>query len=473
MMKSFTPHYFQQDSLDLAVKGITVSPDDFRGRIVMPTGSGKTLTEALITKWQIENNSKNGIHLVLAPRIMLGNQLLKEFRMFLGKDTFRAIAFHSGEHKAEDGVKWKESATTRVSEVKEALTNAKILGQPLIVFSTYHSCHKLEDIEFDTIIADESQYCVAENFNSSFKALNGRARLSFTATEKFTASDTGFGLNNEELYGPRIYYIEPKELIAGGYIVPPRLHILHGDALDEGKSIVSQVKEIAREQIRLTKPNLGFAKVLFAMSGTDDVKTINDNIKELRDEFEGYDILTITSNSGARMNGKEMKRSQWMKELRDRDNCLIFHYDILSEGIDVDGITGVAIMRNMGLAKLLQTIGRALRLYKPNPSLKPWALITVPALNGNEDDAERVGFIIRTLRNGGYDISIEDIIETKKNRHEREEDDMDDAFEPYKNNFSSLFIEEVFHEIENDEFWFKVAESGTIEEEYDLLLGKE
>ena len=462
--------YFQQDALDSAVNGVLQSPDDFRGRVVMPTGSGKTLTEAKIVEWQIANNNKNGIHLVLAPRIMLGNQLLKEFRKFLGKDAFRAIAFHSGEHKAEDGIRWKESATTRISEVKEALSNAKILGQPLIVFSTYHSCHKLNDIEFDTIIADESQYCVAENFNASFKELNGRVRLSFTATEKFTASDNGFGLNNEELYGPRLYYIEPKELIAGGFIVPPRLHILHGDALDEGKSIISQVKEIAREQIRLTRENLGFAKILFAMSGTDDVKTINDNIKDLRDEFEGYDILTITSNTGAMLNGVEMKRSQWMKELRDRENCLIFHYDILSEGIDVDGITGVAIMRNMGLAKLLQTIGRSLRLYKPDPTLKPWALITVPALNGNEDDAERVGFVIRTLRNGGHDISIEDIIETKKNRHQGDEEEMSDAFDTYKNNFSSLFIEEVFHEIEEDTFWFKIAEAKTTDEKFDLMF---
>jgi superfamily II DNA or RNA helicase len=464
------PHYFQRDAFNNVTNAIKQSPDDMRGRVVMPTGSGKTFTEALITDWQIKNNQKNGIHLVLAPRIMLGNQLLKEFRKFLGKNAFRAIAFHSGEHKAEDGVKWKEQSTTRPSDVKEALSNAKILGQPLIVFSTYHSCHKLSEIEFDTIIADESQYCVAENFNASFKSLQGRARLSFTATEKTTASSNGFGLNNEELYGPRLYYIEPKELIAGGYIVPPRLHILHGDALDEGKSIISQIKEIAHEQIRMTTVNLKFAKVLFAMSGTDDVKTVNDNIRELREEFQGFDILTITSGTGAQLNGVEMKRDKWMKELRDRENCLIFHYDILSEGIDVDGITGVAIMRNMGLAKLLQTIGRALRLYKPDPSLKPWALITVPALNGNDDDAERVGFFIRTLRNGGHDISVEDIIETKKNRHQGDEEEMSDAFEGYKNNFSSLFIQEVFHEIEQDEFWFKIAEAETIDEELDVLF---
>ena len=86
------PHYFQRDAFNNVTNAIKQSPDDMRGRVVMPTGSGKTFTEALITDWQIKNNQKNGIHLVLAPRIMLGNQLLKEFRKFLGKNAFRAIA---------------------------------------------------------------------------------------------------------------------------------------------------------------------------------------------------------------------------------------------------------------------------------------------------------------------------------------------------------------------------------------------
>ena len=84
---------------------------------------------------------------------------------------------------------------------------------------------------------------------------------------------------------------------------------------------------------------------------------------------------------------------------------MIFHYDILSEGIDVDGITGVFLMRNLGLAKLLQTIGRAIRVYKPNPEIKKQAWISVAVLNGDEDDKERVKFFINAIRNSGFDIS--------------------------------------------------------------------
>lgn len=466
----FTLYDYQQDALDCAIANISKSSDAARGRFVMPTGAGKTLVESQILDWQFNNNSKTGIHLVLAPRIMLGNQLLGEYKGFLGKEGFRAIAFHSGEHTAEDGVKWKEEATTQKHKVEEAYINAQKLGQQLVVFSTYHSCGKLGGINFDTIIADEAQYCVAENFNESFRNLTARVRLTFTATERHTASNTGFGLNNEDLYGTRWYYISPDELIKRGRIVPPRLHIAHIETPNDGKSIVSQVIEIAQKQIELTQETLNFSKVLFAMSGTDDVKTVEENANKLREHFPNHVVFTITSRSGAMINGKAVKRKEFMLQLKNCENALIFHYDILSEGIDVDGITGVAIMRNMSLSKLLQTIGRAVRLYKPDPSKKPQAWISVPVVNGNEDDAERISFVIRTLRNGGFDISKEDVYETKGERHESDEENMDDAFDQ-KNTFNKLFdIEAIMHEIESDEFWIRVQETESVDDQFKLFF---
>lgn len=466
----FTLYDYQQEALDSAIDNISKAPNDTRGRFVMPTGAGKTLVESQILKHQFENNNVHGVHLVLAPRIMLGNQLLSEYKGFLGKEGFRAIAFHSGEHTAEDGVKWKEQATTQKHVVQQAYADAQKLGQQLVVFSTYHSCGKLEGINFDTIIADEAQYCVAENFNESFRCLSGRVRLTFTATERHTSSDSGYGLNNVDIYGERWYYISPDELIKKGRIVPPRLHIAHIETADDNNSIVSQVIEIAREQVVLTQQTLDFSKVLFAMNGTNDVKSIEDNVKKIRNEFPEHNVFTITSKSGALINGVKVKRKEFMSQLRDCKNALIFHYDILSEGIDVDGITGVAIMRNMSLAKLLQTIGRAVRLYKPDPSKKPQAWISVPVVNGNEDDMARISFVIRTLRNGGFDISKEDVYDTKGERHEKDEEDMEDAFDS-GSNFGKFFdIEKILHEIENDEFWIRIQETKETPDKFDMFF---
>jgi superfamily II DNA or RNA helicase len=467
-MVKLRPH--QKDAWKSIKSVITKGKGSAIGRVVMPTGAGKTFVEAQVIEHQITKNSVSKIHLVLAPRILLANQLISEYRKFEGT-PYRTIAFHSGTHEPDyQKIKWQEIATTRVDSLKDEWAKAKRKKQDLVVFSTYHSCGKLAGINFDTIVADESQYCVAEDFNNAIRTLTGRVRLFFTATERFTASNTGRGLNNESFYGERLYSITPAELIKLGLIVAPRLHIMYGETRDEESSIISEVVELAKEQDNLTRPDLGFSKILFAMAGTDDVKTVLDNISKLRKEMPLHDVFTITSKTGAMINGNRIRREEFITELTKRENCLIFHYDILSEGIDVDGITGVGLMRNMGLAKLLQTIGRAIRIYKPDPSLKTQAWISVPVLNGNEDDKEQVKHYVNAIRNAGFDVSAETVHESGKPRHSPDNTTVDDAYTKYKNNFASLFITEVFHEIEEAEFWNDIKSSESMEEDLDILF---
>ena len=109
-------------------------------------------------------------------------------------------------------------------------------------------------------------------------------------------------------------------------------------------------------------------------------------------------------------------------------------------------------MRNMGLSKLLQTIGRAVRVYKPNPGAKRFALISVSVLNGDEDDKENVKYYVSAIRDGGFPIDAESVVETGKPRHQADEENVDDAYGKGKNNFSSLFITEIIHEVEKEDF---------------------
>jgi len=465
------PH--QQDAYNKVVTAIREGNGSAVGRVVIPTGGGKTFVEAAILDFQRKENARSRIHLVLAPRILLANQLIKEFRNYSGADAYRVMAFHSGVYEPNyEEIEWKETNTTNPAEIKEALKNAGKLDQDLVVFSTYHSCSKLSKFNFDTIIADESQYCVSENFNDSIKTLTGRVRLFFTATERYTPSDKGRGLNNTSLYGERLYTISPAQLIELGLIVPPRLHVMYGETADKERSIVDEVVEIAVEQNRLTRETMPFSKVLFAMNGTDDVKTIEDNIAKVRKELPDHDIFTITSKNGANINGVKIKREQFIGELKDRKNCLIFHYDILSEGIDIDGITGVCLLRNMGQSKLLQTIGRAVRVFKPQPELKTQAWVSISVINGDEDDKENVRWLVNAIRDNGHDISKENVSVTDRNRHIADPDAVEDAYAETKSNFSNLFIEEVFHVIEDEEFWEDVKKAGDSREQFERLFEK-
>jgi superfamily II DNA or RNA helicase len=223
-------------------------------------------------------------------------------------------------------------------------------------------------------------------------------------------------------------------------------------------------------QNKITMKLLGFSKILFALNGTEEVKKITDNLDKLKNNFPKHNIFTITSKTGAFVDGVKIKKEDFLERLSLCTNALIFHYDILSEGIDVDGITGVAIMRNMGLAKLLQTIGRALRIYKPNPKLKPYALVSVPVLNGDEADKDRLRHTIETIRSGGFDISKEDIIETGKPLHQGDEEGQDNAYGDKKKSKAKGILTDILHEIEDTNFLKSLYVAKSFKQKMNILM---
>jgi len=468
------PRQHQQEAYNATVSSIKRNHGLTTGRIVIPTGGGKTLIEAMIIEHQMNKNRKHGVTLVISPRIMLSNQLAKDIRGFITSREYLGLAFHSGKHEPDyTKVKWSEKSTTSEQVVIDEIARASRMGKDLVIFSTYHSSYKLKGIDFDTIIADESQYCVAEEFHKSIVELNGRVKLFFTATEKFTASETGRGLNNTNVYGERIYEIEPAVLIDRGIIVAPRLHIMYSDIPNttdvrgkerddvEQQTIVSKVIALASEQHKLTAPELGFSKILFALNGTNDVKTVMDNIDKIHDILPDHDICTVTSKHGECINGVQCRsRTDFLNQIKiDGRNCLIFHYDILSEGIDVDGITGVCILRNMGLAKMIQTIGRAVRVYKPDPSKKKQAWISVSVVNGDTDGREIVREYVHAIRKAGYPINIENVKETNwKSLHAKDQNQIEDAYHTDTDNRSLWWLQDIFHEIETNDFFDDMAQ---------------
>jgi superfamily II DNA or RNA helicase len=448
----------QQDALDNIIDAIRDGNGTAKGRVVIPTGGGKTFIEAAALEYQMKNNHFTRVHLVLAPRILLVNQLIDEYRIF-ANNGYNVAAFHSGSYEPDDEslmLLGEVPNTTRKSEILEALQNATMRGRDLVVFSTYHSAKRLEGIDFDTLIADESQFCVSEGFHNDVKEISARVKLFFTATEKHTQSSLGRGLNNEDAYGKRLFYISPDELIRQGIILPPRLHVMTGkQASNESDTVLDQVIETAKAQCQLTA-QLGFSKTLFAMKGTKGVQIIEDNMNTLKTMFPEHDVFTITSKTGAKINGVDVQRVEFMTKVKDCKSALIFHNDILSEGIDVDGITGIVLMRSMELAKLLQTIGRAVRIYKVAPTLKKCAWISVPVIDGNEDDLVYISKVINAIRAGGYNISAQEIEFTDNSRHIGDPTPNADAYCNNTRKKTQEALLGVFHDIERGEYWEKV-----------------
>jgi superfamily II DNA or RNA helicase len=439
-----------------ALKSIDKMGGD-KGRIVIPTGGGKTAVEAFALRDMINLDGRE-VHLVLAPRIALVNQLINEYRNYIGSN-YLAVAFHSGKYEPDyTKVRWSETSTTLLSVVEDEYKRALSMDKDLVIFSTYASAHKLVNMKFDSLIADESQYLVAENFFETARDIDATKKLFFTATERHTESSVGRGLNNEEVFGPILYQVAPKTLIAKGYIVPPRLHVMAANERADTYTVMDEVVQIASKQIEMStkeSPDLPVSKVLFAMSGTNDVKEVVENIKKIKAAIPGYTIFTIVSNTkyGAMVDGNKIARGDFLKVLRETDKALIFHYDILSEGIDIDGITGVAILRNMKHAKLLQTIGRAVRIYKANPEAKKFCWVSVTQINEDRESSDFVAKVALMIRNGGFEVNSETVEFTNApNPGIADPEEIDPVTSPDAASIAMSKLEKLIHHVEKMSF---------------------
>jgi superfamily II DNA or RNA helicase len=422
---------------------------------------------------------------VLSPRIALTNQLIKEYRDYIGHD-YLAMGFHSGRDEPENtNVRWEEFASTSVEVVKEQLERAKSMDKHLVIFSTYHSAWKLIDFDFGLVIADESQYCTAKEYFETITNLKADYKMFCTATERHVeTTNLARGLNNETVFGSIIYQVSAKELIDKGIIVAPRVHIMEATKKAKSKnSIVDETIRIAEHQHKLTiDQGMPYSKILFAMNGTDDIRKIISSIDKIKKAIPTHKIFTIMSNDkyGAMIDGEKtivithngqqwenkISRSVFFQQLRESDNVLIFHYDIISEGIDIDGISGVVINRNMSTSKLLQTIGRAVRKYKANPDLKPWAWVTVPVIDGDIENKAFVENTLETIMSGGF--AIDNIKFTSDDGPGVDDDEgLPDQYGiPPKGTVQTL-VENVVHQIQDNEF-FEMVANTTFEERLKL-----
>ena len=423
-----------------------------KGRFIYPTGAGKTVIQSLILKDLISKKGGTGIHVVVAPRIVLVNQLLSEYRDLLGT-TYLGMAFHSGTKELDyEKINWVERSTTQATEVVKQRNRAVAMGKDLVIFSTYHSLWKLVNhgIVFDTMIADESQYCIREDNFSDVRDIRAAVKLFFTATERHGLGERSN--DNEVVFGPVIGQETVSNLISQQYLVRPVLHVVAGKRRDkELDSFVDEAAHVAGFQREEVHEKMS-SRTLFACSSTKDVKAIVDYMKLVKEKLPDHDVFTIVSDStySSRVNGAKVSRDQFMNDLHFcQKNAMIFHYDILSEGIDIDGITGCAIMRRMGHAKLVQTIGRCLRVFKKNPSIKERALISVPVIDGDQKNRDHIREVVRMLMEGGFEVNIEEMVVSGGGGGPGTPSEPEQPKLDLRERLQTT-IEEVIHEIEDD-----------------------
>jgi len=356
-----------------------------KGQVIVPTGGGKTMC-------MIEDAKKvSGTVVVVAPRILLAEQLSSEFLEIL--DNVSVMHVHSGETH--------HFSSTKASDV--CMWHKYTRGDK-IIFTTYHSLHRIQEshIHVDTIYFDEAHNSVQKNFIEAvewFSMYADRCYF-FTATPKHSKTPMKIGMNDTFTFGEVLINVPAPKLVDQGYILPPKVIVKEINVTDDSR--FSYEKDC--DHILDTIDDINVNKILICARSTKQIVNLisqSDFAYELTQRE--YNWMYITAKTGAVINGKKVDRETFFNTLnawgKGDERFVVLHHSILSEGINVSGLEAALFLRAMDFIGISQTIGRVIRKGDEN---KTYGLIVVPCYDKvGITTSRRVNAVVDTVFNQG------------------------------------------------------------------------
>ena len=360
-----------------------------KGQVIVPTGGGKTMCMIEDVKREIKQADYRRTFVVVAPRILLAQQLCEEFlEQITGVNVLHV---HSGETH--------HTSTTKPEKIKTFCIYP--LHLHTIIFTTYHSLHRIQeaDINVDSIYFDEAHNSTAKNFFPSVEHYSAEAKRCyfFTATPKHSLTINKVGMNDTYVYGKVIVNIPAPKLVKEGYILPPKMIVktinVAEEDVNECKHIVDTIDEISVK------------KVLICARSTNQIIKLIDQTNFTQElASRDYSCMYITAKTGAYIDGNKVNRdtffdtlNTWGKDATKR--FVVLHHSILSEGINVKGLEAAIFLRNMDIIGLSQTIGRVIRTGDND---KKYGLVVVPTWDKvGISTSKRLSGVVDTVFNRG------------------------------------------------------------------------
>ena len=372
-----------------------------KGQIIVPTGGGKTLTMIMDAQASMDRCNNGVTTVVVAPRILLAEQLCSEFMEVIDPNNsdpyLHVMHVHSGETH--------HVSTTKAEKIHLYANCARTMGENVIIFTTYNSLHRImeADIEVNNIYFDEAHNSVKRNFfpATEFFAENADRCYFYTATPKHSLTVKKPGMNWGFVYGQVLANIPAPELVEGGYILPPKV-VVKQLPLVKGRKVM--YAEDCDNLIETIDDN-NIDKTLICARTTKQIVGLlsqSDFCMQLAER--GYSWMTITSKTGAIIDGQKVNREEFFNTLNTwgKDGTkkfVVIHHSILSEGINVSGLEAVIFMRNMDYIGISQSIGRVIRL---GGSEKTFGLVCIPTYDTvGISTAKKVQAVVDVVFNQG------------------------------------------------------------------------
>ena len=375
----------QMDAYDIAKKNTI-------GQISLPTGTGKTRVQiALHISKMIEMSKANqyGTFVIGAHRLALCSQLLTELItvavnagipfdiLFIGSNRFSDDKVHfKFKNKGFNSYVNEATSTTQAEEVRNAVEKAHARNRHIICVSTYHSFDKLDALDNITQCTyDEAHTLVGDDFLHNIILVKPKINFNFFFTATRRVQGENGGMNDTNTFGEVLIEVSPRKMIQKGEIIPPKLHIIQteneGDYDNQTMLVRTVMSGFNQHKYYVTHPydnkeievNLG-TKLLITTTGNLEMFQLHNN-ETFKAFCKDIKVFAFSSQEGIFFNFSPIGRSEAlekMNELKDDEDAILMHIDILTEGIDLPSITGVMPFRELNVIKLLQTIGRGSRL---------------------------------------------------------------------------------------------------------------
>ena len=371
-----------------------------KGQIIVPTGGGKTLTMILDTQRRHDVINNGTTTVVVAPRILLAEQLCSEFMEVLDPNNsdpyLHVMHVHSGETHY--------TSTTNAEKIHLYANCARACGENVIIFTSYNSLHRIQeaDIEVNTIYFDEAHNSVKKNFfpATEFFLENADRAYCYTATPKHSLAPNKPGMN-WSVYGQVLENVPAPELVQQGYILPPKVVVKKLDVIKGRKVMYAEDGDNLIETIDDNEVD----KILICARSTKQIMGLISQSNFVADLIErDYHWMMITSKTGAIIDGKKVDREKFFETLnkwgKESDRkFVVIHHSILSEGINVNGLEAVIFMRNMDYIGISQSIGRVIRLGAES---KTFGLVCIPTYDSvGISTAKKVQAVVDVVFNQG------------------------------------------------------------------------
>ena len=147
-------------------------------------------------------------------------------------------------------------------------------------------------------------------------------------------------MNDTAVYGQVLVNVPAPELVEGGYILPPKVVVKQLPMVKGRKVMYAEDADNLLETI----DDNNIDKTLICARTTKQIMgLISDSDFCVELYQRGYSWMTITSKTGAIIDGQKVNREQFFDTLnawgKDPDKkFVVIHHSILSEGINVSGL---------------------------------------------------------------------------------------------------------------------------------------